>query len=74
MQSERILLRLGDAGLRRECWRRGREEESLILVQAFLIPDNLNSGVRDLGGNYGRGSGVEGNSGAEEGGDDHVMV
>ena len=54
--------------------RERRGEEGLVLVQAFLIPDNLHSGVWDLGGNYGRGRGVEGNTGAEEAGDDHVMV
>ena len=51
-----------------------RGEEGLVLVQAFLIPDNLHSGVRDLGGNCGRGRGVVGYTGGEESGDNNVMV
>ena len=51
-----------------------RGEEGLVLLQAFLIPDNLHSGVRDLGGNYGRGRGAVGYTGGEESGYHHVVV
>ena len=45
-----------------------------ILILSFLVPENLDSGVRDFGGYYGWGRGVVGYTGAGKGGDHHVMV
>ena len=44
------------------------------MVLAFLVPEDLYSGIRDFGGYNGRGRGVEGYNGGEEGRDHHVMV
>ena len=51
-----------------------RGEEVLVLVLAFLVPQDLHSGVRNSWGNYGRRRGDVGYTGAGEGGDNHVMV
>ena len=51
-----------------------RREEGLVLVLAFLVPQDLHSGVVNSGSNYGWGRGAVGDTGAEEGGNNHVMV
>ena len=51
-----------------------RGEECLVLVLAFLIPEHLDSGVRNLWSYQGWGRRDEGYTGAEEGGHHHVMV
>ena len=49
-------------------------EEGLVLVLAFLLPEHLDSGVRNPGSYHSRRRGVVGHSGGEEGGHHHVMV
>ena len=53
-----------------ECGR----EEVLVLLLAFLVPQDPHSGVENSGCNYGRRRGAVGYTGAGEGGDNHVMV
>ena len=75
VQSRRMDVRLGEGGLNRECWSRGRVEESRVSYWCWPSwPQDLDSGVENSGCNYGRERGGVGYTGAGEGGDNHVMV